>query len=156
VLEEETGFISVRICINGCSLLAGRLNGLLFNLKIEAICSSEMSVDFSRLHGRISQKTTLFIITAVRTSCKIKFWSYMKTSNKILDVRFEVFTAVTMKKASSGMWHRADVVLTDVPPKRWLTPHLHGATSQKTTFFKILDTTRMVGTGNSLASLPER
>jgi hypothetical protein len=63
-------------------------------------------------------------------------------------VRFEVFTAVTMKNASSGMWHRVDLVWTDcshlltlvprsriflpwrwrryVPPKRRFTQDLHG------------------------------
>jgi hypothetical protein len=35
---------------------------------MEAICSSEMSVDFNGLHGVISQKMVLFITTAVRAS----------------------------------------------------------------------------------------
>jgi hypothetical protein len=37
-------------------------------LKMEAICSSETSVDVNGLHGVISQKIVLFITTAVRTS----------------------------------------------------------------------------------------
>jgi hypothetical protein len=37
-------------------------------VKLELICSSETSVDFSGLHGVIPQKTVLFITTAVRTS----------------------------------------------------------------------------------------
>jgi hypothetical protein len=36
-------------------------------LKMEAICSSETSVD-NGIHGVISQKMELFITTAVRTS----------------------------------------------------------------------------------------
>jgi hypothetical protein len=35
---------------------------------MDAICSSETSVDLNGLHGVISQKMTLFITTAVRTS----------------------------------------------------------------------------------------
>jgi hypothetical protein len=39
------------------------------------------------------------------------------------------------RMTSSGMWRRADLVWTDVPPKRRFTQDLHGATSQNTTFF---------------------
>jgi hypothetical protein len=39
-----------------CLLHAGFLLGLLFDLKIEALCSSETSVDFTALHDVISQK----------------------------------------------------------------------------------------------------
>jgi hypothetical protein len=35
---------------------------------MEAICSSETSVDFNGLHGVISQKIELLITTALRTS----------------------------------------------------------------------------------------
>jgi hypothetical protein len=45
------------------------------------------------------------------------------TLDGVNNVRFEVFTAVTMKKA----------VFWDVAPR--LAPHLHSATSQKTAFF---------------------
>jgi hypothetical protein len=37
-------------------------------LKMEQTCSSEMSVDFNRLHSIVSQKIELFITTAVTTS----------------------------------------------------------------------------------------
>jgi hypothetical protein len=33
-------------------------------------------------------------------------------------VRFEVFTVVIMKKQSSGMWRRVDIVLIDVSEER--------------------------------------
>jgi hypothetical protein len=36
---------------------------------------------------------------------------------------------------SFGMWRCVDIVLTDVSEERRLTPNLHGATYQKTTFF---------------------
>jgi hypothetical protein len=42
-------------------------------------------------------------------------------------VRFDVFTAVTMK----------DAIFWNVAPKRRLTQDLHGATSQMTAFFKL-------------------
>jgi hypothetical protein len=45
-----------------CLLHAGFLLGLLFNLKVEATCSSEISsIDFQRLQGVISQKLNKFI-----------------------------------------------------------------------------------------------
>jgi hypothetical protein len=62
-------------------------------------------------------------------------------------VRFEVFTAGTMKKACLSAIAHAGSSLTsfffllpwrwrrNVPPKRRLTQYLHGATSQKTGFF---------------------
>jgi hypothetical protein len=37
-------------------------------LNVEAICSSETSVTFAGLHGGISQKAELVIVTAVRTT----------------------------------------------------------------------------------------
>jgi hypothetical protein len=37
-------------------------------LKMQAVHSSETAINISRLHGITSQKATLFIITAVRTS----------------------------------------------------------------------------------------
>jgi hypothetical protein len=40
---------------------------------MEAICASEALVDFSELHGIISQKIVLFITTAVRTSNPTRF-----------------------------------------------------------------------------------
>jgi hypothetical protein len=39
---------------------------------------------------------------------------------------------------SSGMWHRVDLVCSDVPPKRRFTQDLHGATSQKTAFVIVI------------------
>jgi putative lipoic acid-binding regulatory protein len=33
-------------------------------------------------------------------------------------IRFEVFTAVTMKMSSSGMWRSVDLALTDVSEER--------------------------------------
>jgi hypothetical protein len=72
-------------------------------------------------------------------------------------VSFPYKLCFVWRKQSSGMWHRVAVSLTSltdasradflilsllpwrwrryVPPKRWLTPLLHGATSQKTAFF---------------------
>jgi hypothetical protein len=58
-----------------------------------------------------------------------RYWTSLQ--NTFLVVRFQVFTAVTMKKAV--FW-----VMTDVSEVRRLTPHLHGAISQKTAFFTFL------------------
>jgi hypothetical protein len=44
-------------------------------------------------HGITSQKKAFFIVTAAETS---KF-TFENDFNKLLDVRFEVFTVVTMK-----------------------------------------------------------
>jgi hypothetical protein len=55
---------------------------------------------------------------------------------KFSHVRFEAFTAVTMKKAV--FWDLAPCrcgINRFVPPQRRLTPHIHGAKSQKTAFF---------------------
>jgi hypothetical protein len=79
-------------------------------------------------------------------------WSHFNVANTNSVVRFEVFTAVTMKNAvlwdvapcrccvnrsfgwtylhlQGGRWRWY------VPPKRRFTQYLHGATSQKTAFF---------------------
>jgi hypothetical protein len=57
---------------------------------------------------------------------------------------------LTWRKQSSGMWHRVEVVLIDVSEERiasilrvegkiflFSTPHLHGATPQKTASFTV-------------------
>jgi hypothetical protein len=50
-------------------------------LKIEAIFSSKPSVGFSWLHVFISQQTEFFIITAVRTSNRMRVFHICKASN---------------------------------------------------------------------------
>jgi hypothetical protein len=45
----------------------GLLRGLFFHLKMEAICSSETSVNFHHTKGVTAQKIAQFKITAVKT-----------------------------------------------------------------------------------------
>jgi hypothetical protein len=45
-------------------------------VKLEAICPSEMSVDFNCLHSVISKKIELFIYIVVRASNPIQTYTY--------------------------------------------------------------------------------
>jgi hypothetical protein len=57
----------------------------------------------------ITEELIFLLSHAVIRSC-VTYWV----------VRFEAFTAVTMKNIVSGMWRCVDLALTDFPPKRRL------------------------------------
>jgi hypothetical protein len=65
---------------------------VIFFMPVQAVCSSETSVDFNGLHGVISQKLELFITAAVRTSNPTSMHTYtalkcvIETKNRIKGV----------------------------------------------------------------------
>jgi hypothetical protein len=59
-VESNTSFVSFRTVLATCSH-SGFLLRVFFDLKMEAIYSSETSFDVKRLHGVVSQKLVLFI-----------------------------------------------------------------------------------------------
>lgn len=54
-VESKTSFVCFRTVLATCSH-SGFLHRVFFDLILEAIYSSEMSLDFQRLHGIVSQK----------------------------------------------------------------------------------------------------
>jgi hypothetical protein len=60
-----------------------------------------------------------------------------------VDVRFEIFTAVTIK--NGVFWDVTQCGSCKIPPKRRFLQEPHGVTSQKTLFFKeVEDGTRIL------------
>jgi hypothetical protein len=86
----------------GCLFQVGLLLGLLFEFwRWRRHVPSELRLTFSRLHGVISQKIELFIITTVTTSDPTKFiiivkWNNRKKNGTISNFSIALFFIVDM------------------------------------------------------------